>query len=154
MYNMMIDSIAVTMALPVTISIVWLCRHGNHVFSIVTSTFDTAQCKTSMWPWVSVSRDILEVCAASSLKTKRLECCNVELEKLWVWVWVGVHNSVADPGFPRRVGRPIILQIFCQKLLENERNWTLRGACVPGAPSMDSPMQSNSQIAFIQWVTS
>ena len=45
---------------------------------------------------------------------------------------------VADPGFSPGGGansqKPIILSIFCQKLHENERIWTPRGARVPGAP--------------------
>ena len=46
-------------------------------------------------------------------------------------------DSVADPGFSRgecansQIG--IILQIFCQKLHENERIWT-PGGRVSGAP--------------------
>ena len=42
-----------------------------------------------------------------------------------------------DPGFPKSGEGwqlPIILQIFCRKLRENERILTKNGACVPSTP--------------------
>ena len=55
-------------------------------------------------------------------------------------------NSVADPGFSpggsANSQKSIILSIFCQKLHENERNWT-RGAR-PWRPPLDSPMELRS----------
>ena len=54
-------------------------------------------------------------------------------------------DSVADPGFSwggyANSQNPIILQIFCRKLHENERIWTRRGGGArPWLPPLDPPM--------------
>ena len=43
-------------------------------------------------------------------------------------LWVGLDLcAVAYPGLRRWRGEPVIWQEHCQKLHENERNWTERG---------------------------
>ena len=44
--------------------------------------------------------------------------------------------------------QPIIWQFFCQKLHENERNWTEKGRAYL-APTLDPPLARTKRLAYI-----
>ena len=65
-------------------------------------------------------------------------------------------SAVVHPGFPRWGRQPMILgqklivwQDFCQKLHENERNWTEGEMRIPTAPTADPASWEQSTLSTV-----